>query len=105
MDVIIARYGYVCDEGRNRLRWILLCEARRSLTKRLAALRRVSGVVIQEFGDTEAAGVCPPDAIGAVLKVLEPYRRRPAASGRSADAMRALRRRSSADGGPNGDLE
>jgi hypothetical protein len=79
LDAIIGPFGYVTAEG-NVLGWALLCRSGKGLGIRLERLEKVPGVIVTQVGDTEAAGICPFEAIDAVLDVLEPYRVRPDAN-------------------------
>lgn len=74
LDAIIGKYGYACTED-ERVGWALFCRARFTLTAKLDALRRIPGVVVQQVGDIEGAGQCPPDSVPAVLEVLRPCTR------------------------------
>lgn len=88
---IVCRHGYVHAEGR-QIGWVLLCGTARTCNFRLDQLRQVPGLVVQQEGDSEAAGVAPVAAVADVLAILEPYRRHSARTGRSAADMAAIRR-------------
>ncbi len=77
---IVCRHGYVHAEG-DQIGWVLLCPNKRALSTKLAAIRRIPGVLVRQVGDSEAAGTAPPQAVDAVLQVLRPYWKRPAIRG------------------------
>ena len=89
LGVIACRHGYVVAEGEG-IGWVLLCRSKRSFTPRLEAIGAVTGVMVAQAGDSEAAGDAPATAVEELLSVLGAYRRRPPSQGRSAEAMRAL---------------
>ncbi len=99
-DAIMCKRGYAHIEG-DLIGWVLLARSARALGYRLGPMRRIMGVVVDQEGDAEAAGTAPVEALDAVLGVLEPYRRKPASVGGSAEQMDRVRRGMPLHGAPS----
>ena len=81
MDVIIGHRGYVCDEGElGRIGWYLFAGSAKGINRWLPKLEALGAVVEQE-GDSEAAGHASVEQIDGILEVLKPYRRQPENAG------------------------
>ncbi len=61
-----------CD----RIGWVLLARSARALRYGPGPMRRIPGVVVEQEGDSEAAGTAPVEAVDALLDVLRPLGRR-----------------------------
>ena len=74
-DAIIGQYGYVAP-GETRLEWMIAGKSERTLKRRLPMILAAGGVV-EQAGDTEAAGWAPLESLAELVRAIDPYRLKP----------------------------